>query len=326
VSDIYYFCKVTAHGSTGDSVAVPSNVIGPITEMPSNIPTNTTAPVVTGTAQTEAILTCSTGAWANSPSFYSYQWFEQIAGGDVLTSEIGETLETETDEPLLTGTGDTPVSGQTASTFIVPGDAVANYYYCKVTAHNALGASVAVPSNVIGPITAGGGGSWVDAVNVTLAGSSAGWETYNMRQVFAASVVAAVSGSKVKVTLKAGAADVNISNSYIGHQAASGDVIDFDGAQVQIKVGGTGVFTIPSGASVVSDELVFAFTSGKGVVVAMFFGASASIAINNAPPAGHETHYATGSDQSAVTNVVIGDYANYGAPTIGMVQRIEVSS
>src|SRR5215204_5768338 len=46
------------------------------------------------------------------------------------------------------------LSGETANTFTVPEDAVANYYYCKVTAHNASGDSVAVPSNVIGPIAA----------------------------------------------------------------------------------------------------------------------------------------------------------------------------
>jgi hypothetical protein len=36
---------------------------------------------------------------------------------------------------------------------------MADYYFCKVTAHNALGSSAAIPSNVIGPIGAAAAGS-----------------------------------------------------------------------------------------------------------------------------------------------------------------------
>src|SRR5207244_3441828 len=39
-----------------------------------NVPVNTAAPVISGTAQVGQTLATSNGAWTNNPTSYAYQW------------------------------------------------------------------------------------------------------------------------------------------------------------------------------------------------------------------------------------------------------------
>ena len=91
-------CTVTA-SNTGGSNAVTSASVGPVGAAPP-APVNTVAPAITGTAQEDGLLTCSTGTWTNSPASYAYQWQCPI-GTNVgtnqntytpVTADIGNTV------------------------------------------------------------------------------------------------------------------------------------------------------------------------------------------------------------------------------------------
>jgi len=73
VSDIGYFVKVmvTARNTAGDSAPVHSL---PTTAVVDIVPTNSSVPVVTGTAQTGQTLNVSNGTWNNRETSYAYQW------------------------------------------------------------------------------------------------------------------------------------------------------------------------------------------------------------------------------------------------------------
>ena len=86
-----------------------------------NVPVNTVAPAITGTAQEGQTLTCSTGTWSGSPT-YTYQWKRN-------GSNIGSA---------------------TNSTYLLVLADVGQSILCTVTATNALGSSNA-DSNTVTP-------------------------------------------------------------------------------------------------------------------------------------------------------------------------------
>lgn len=102
-------------------------------------PTNTVAPVISGTASQGQTLTTTNGTWANSPTSYTYQWLANA----------------------------TAIGGATSNTFVLTSTQVGANVTCNVTAYNAGGNSTAT-SNALGPVTntytinylavAGGGG------------------------------------------------------------------------------------------------------------------------------------------------------------------------
>jgi hypothetical protein len=87
-------------------------------------PINTVAPVITGSLAQGSTLTCSTGTWSNTPSSYSYQWYE---GGIAV--------------------------GTNANTYV--STLLAASIYCNVTATNALGSASAAAA-AVGPVTGAG--------------------------------------------------------------------------------------------------------------------------------------------------------------------------
>ena len=94
-------------------------------------PTNTVAPVVTGSSVVGQVLSCSTGTWTGSPVTYRYQWY---ASGSSSGPWAG-------------------LVGRTASTYTVQVGYVGQYLMCEVTAVNAYGQHT-VESNAVGPVTA----------------------------------------------------------------------------------------------------------------------------------------------------------------------------
>lgn len=79
-------------------------------------PTNTAPPVMTGIPAPGSTLSCSLGAWAGSPPLsYTIQWLRD----------------------------DSPIAGQTASTYLVKTSDVASVISCRVTASNANGNATA---------------------------------------------------------------------------------------------------------------------------------------------------------------------------------------
>lgn len=85
------------------------------------VPTNTVAPVASGTGEEGEVLSCTTGTWTGDPTSYSYQW--------------------ESDG--------TPIAGATASTFTVTASEEATDVTCAVKATNSAGISAASDSNSI---------------------------------------------------------------------------------------------------------------------------------------------------------------------------------
>ena len=59
-------------------------------------PTNSTVPVLTGTARTGQILSATTGSWTGSPTSYSYQWQRSLTSGGSLVDIAAATNPTYT--------------------------------------------------------------------------------------------------------------------------------------------------------------------------------------------------------------------------------------
>lgn len=83
----------------------------PATPVVPPAPLSSTAPTLTGTPALGQTLTCSTGAWANSPTNFSYTWLR----------------------------GGTPIAGQAGSTYVVQAADQGHAIACKVTAANVGG-------------------------------------------------------------------------------------------------------------------------------------------------------------------------------------------
>lgn len=103
-------------------------------------PTNTVAPLLTGTAISGQTLSVTSGTWtaAVGPIVYSYQWVR----------------------------GSTPVAGSTASTYVLSDTDVGNSMYCNVTGSNVAGSRTAnsnasstvlyvAPVNTVAPLVTG---------------------------------------------------------------------------------------------------------------------------------------------------------------------------
>lgn len=95
------------------------------------------APVVTGTPQEGETLACSTGSWSNGPTSYTYQWESNFVD----------------------------IPSATSSMYTLTGSEVGALIRCRVTATNGFGTSSPSESNIVGPVTPGGGGG--DPVIVT---------------------------------------------------------------------------------------------------------------------------------------------------------------
>lgn len=84
------------------------------------VPVNTALPAISpAVAYVGTTLTCSTGAWSNSPTAYAYQWYRDGS----------------------------PVAGATNSQYTVPAGASAAAIRCHVTASNAAGSGTTAVSN-----------------------------------------------------------------------------------------------------------------------------------------------------------------------------------
>jgi hypothetical protein len=102
-------------------------------EQPSaSAPSNTAAPVVTGTPAVGSTLSTTDGSWTGTPTSFGYQWQRDVGTGAVSWLDI---------------------PGATSSTYVVPGspsvayDDVGSKLRCRVTATNAAGSSAPAASN-----------------------------------------------------------------------------------------------------------------------------------------------------------------------------------
>lgn len=84
-------------------------------------PSNTSAPVLSGTQEVGYTLTCSTGSWSHGVDGYAYQWQEQQPG----------------EHPYV------DIAGATANTYLILASDQAHIIRCKVTATNSSGSTIA---------------------------------------------------------------------------------------------------------------------------------------------------------------------------------------
>lgn len=123
--------------------------------------------------------------------------------------------------------------------------------------------------------------AWHDLFVQSLPTDSNGWVDYIVLQYIAPGAYLAgapATGTKLRLTVSiSSASGAGWANSYVGHVATSGDLVDFDGTQVAPlwsgSAGGSGV----AGATVVSDEVTYAFNKTKGLVFRMSFNAASGV-------------------------------------------------
>ena len=96
INDLGTYVKVAviANNSVGDSLPVESLPTARVTDL---VPVNVATPEATGIAQTNQILSVSTGVWNNRPTSFAYQWkrsatvdgtYENIAGAEANTYAV----------------------------------------------------------------------------------------------------------------------------------------------------------------------------------------------------------------------------------------------
>lgn len=126
--------------------------------------------------------------------------------------------------------------------------------------------------------TAGSGSlaAFTNCVNITTTSGTAGFGVYTVVSKFLTPALAA-SGSICRLTLTGpGIGGQSISAMYIGQGATSGNAYDFDGGQVQVKFGGSGSRFLATSEVVVSDDVSFAITQAKPVLIAFNLDTAAS--------------------------------------------------
>lgn len=172
----------------------------------------------------------------------------------------------------------------------------------------------------------GAGSSWQTVFSTAMAGDSSGWGGYNLRQAIGSTLLTAISGTKVRVTLEAAfALGFSMDFCEIGHVASSGDPYDFNPALlVPLTFGGgnPGVTLAPN-TSVLSDAVTFAFNPAQNFIVAMHFsGAVGASSLHVKTP----LTGAVGYYKSAASEVSVADVSGYsiGSSALYCVSKIEV--
>jgi hypothetical protein len=120
-----YMFRVSAVSAVGTSEASAA-----ISFTTLNVPTNTTAPSVSGTATVGSMLTASVGEWSASPAAnYTYVWFR--CGGP-----------TEARAGGVAPVGCTPIKGATAVTYVASASDLSKWLTVRVTAKNSQGTAI----------------------------------------------------------------------------------------------------------------------------------------------------------------------------------------
>jgi hypothetical protein len=181
--------------------------------------------------------------------------------------------------------------------------------------------------SVFYPLDTGLPSLWQDAYSYsTWQGTSYGWTNYNMRVVIPAAELSG-SGSGVRITLGYYDTDYDIAALYIGHQATSGDTIDFDGNQTQVTFNaGSGSATVSTGG-LESDIITFNFDGTKNLVFSMYFStANADVPSSaRASYAGEVWYYGAANEASSTDVDASTNYTDYSSTeNIDVIEKIEI--
>jgi hypothetical protein len=119
--------SVTATNGFGSSTPATSAATSAVIDI---IPTNSSVPTISGTAQVGQTLTATTGVWMHNPTSFTYQW-----------NRAGSAI-----------------AGATASTYVPVAADVGNTLTVSVVATNSGGSSSAATSTATSAVTAASGG------------------------------------------------------------------------------------------------------------------------------------------------------------------------
>jgi len=169
--------------------------------------------------------------------------------------------------------------------------------------------------------------AWRMSLDVPAAKSQGGldFNGYAVRSLIPAGRLRA-SGSRVRLRWNCPTTHSNsMTDVYIGRQATSGDTWDFAATPTRVTIGGGNTLTLTqSGADVYSDEILFTFQQGDGLIISYAMAAVA----NNWPwstsggPTGSETAFKSGA-ASEVATVDVSGYTLTGATQYQWIKDIE---
>lgn len=95
------------------------------------VPVNTVLPAISGTLQTDDVLTTTNGTWSGAPTSYSIRWKRSSTLGGAYTT----------------------IGSETTSSYTLKDGDVGDYFIVEVTATNVNGSGTPVESNPVGPVT-----------------------------------------------------------------------------------------------------------------------------------------------------------------------------
>jgi hypothetical protein len=111
--------------------------------------------------------------------------------------------------------------------------------------------------------------------SVTLDSDDGGWNGYTIVMVFqpAALTLPGDSIIGVRVVFEAAAAEnLTITNAYVGHGAAAGDVFDFAATPSQLLFATAGSKAIAAGQTATSDTLAFVYNKTSNFLISFYVG------------------------------------------------------
>jgi uncharacterized membrane protein YgcG len=136
-------CTVVASNAAGSSAPAVSLPIVPVAAPVGTVPVEQSPPVISGTAAQGQTVTCSTGAWADTPTSYAYSWQQNGSS----------------------------ISGQTSSHYTLTSADVNQAIACTVVASNSSGSSLPAVSPPIVPLSAPVGTAPVNTAPPTVSGT-----------------------------------------------------------------------------------------------------------------------------------------------------------
>lgn len=95
------------------------------------VPVNSVLPAISGTLQTDDVLTATNGTWSGAPTSYSIRWKRSSTLGGAYTT----------------------IGSETTSSYTLKDGDVGDYFIVEVTATNVNGSGTPVESNPVGPVT-----------------------------------------------------------------------------------------------------------------------------------------------------------------------------
>jgi hypothetical protein len=176
-------------------------------------------------------------------------------------------------------------------------------------------------------------GAWYTLFDQTLTTDSNGWGLYCVAQYIAPAAYdagAPATGTKLRVSIRtASSGGISFVDSYVGHTATSGDVLDFDGTQTQPKWSGSASGTAAASTTKVSDDITYAFNKTKGLVFRMTFANTTNnIARLDGTGSNYQRSYASdsGNNWPPVTNIGPFDAVTWDTIVNGiyLVTKVEV--